>query len=89
MSHPDYKYQPWPEERRRRHSAAARERVQREKAERRLPAELSERSAIERLIAKFPDFDPAWSDEIKAEWLDAYARVLEIARPIIRRNRRD
>jgi len=27
------------------------------------------------LLSKFPNFDPAWPDEIKSKWFDAFARL--------------
>jgi len=30
----------------------------------------------DQLLAKFPSFDPAWPDEIKAKWFDGYERLL-------------
>jgi hypothetical protein len=33
----------------------------------------------ELLLAKFPQFDPAWPDELKAKWFDGYERLLKTA----------
>jgi hypothetical protein len=40
-----------------------------------LPATGSVAPATSVLLAKFPDFDPAWSDQIKEKWFDAFARL--------------
>jgi hypothetical protein len=29
------------------------------------------------LLAKFPNFDPSWSDEVQAKWFDAFGRLRE------------
>jgi hypothetical protein len=31
------------------------------------------------LLAKFPEFDPAWSDELKMKWFGGYERLLKSA----------
>jgi hypothetical protein len=31
---------------------------------------------LARLVAKFPDFDPAWNDELKAKWFETFERLL-------------
>jgi hypothetical protein len=38
-------------------------------------------SAITALLSKFPDFDPAWSPEIKAKWFEAFGRLMEQVNP--------
>ncbi|MGO8053514.1 DUF5343 domain-containing protein [Rhizobium leguminosarum] len=35
-------------------------------------------SVAETLLNKFPTFDPAWPDEIKAKWFDGYERLLKL-----------
>jgi hypothetical protein len=30
------------------------------------------------LLAKFPSFDPAWSDEVKAKWFDGFHRLMRM-----------
>lgn len=30
------------------------------------------------LLAKFPDFDPAWPDDLKAKWFEGYEKLLKI-----------
>jgi len=32
----------------------------------------------EQLVAKFPNFDPGWSEELKARWFDAFERLMAI-----------
>lgn len=32
---------------------------------------------LEILLAKFPQFDPAWSDEVKLKWFDAFDRLMK------------
>jgi hypothetical protein len=32
---------------------------------------------VEELTAKFPTFDPSWSDEVKLKWFDAFDKLLE------------
>jgi len=36
------------------------------------------RSEWQLLLAKFPDFDPTWPDEIRKNWLDGFAKLSEI-----------
>ena len=31
----------------------------------------------EMLLAKFPEFDPAWTDDVKAKWFDAFDRLMK------------
>jgi hypothetical protein len=31
----------------------------------------------ERLLDKFPKFDPSWSDELKAQWFDGFGRLMK------------
>lgn len=33
-------------------------------------------SVAQTLLAKFPEFDPSWSDDLKAKWFDGYGRLL-------------
>jgi hypothetical protein len=33
----------------------------------------------EMILAKFPEFDPAWPPEIKSKWFDAFAKLIEWA----------
>ncbi|MGE0702747.1 MAG: hypothetical protein AB7F99_09570 [Vicinamibacterales bacterium] len=35
----------------------------------------------EQLVAKFPEFDPGWSDELKARWFDAFERLMAARKP--------
>lgn len=35
----------------------------------------SKKAALDYLLAKFPDFDPAWPDAIKDKWFEAFARL--------------
>ena len=37
----------------------------------------SQRPLAELILAKYPDFDPAWSPEVQARWLDGIARLYE------------
>jgi hypothetical protein len=32
---------------------------------------------VEMLLSKFPQFDPAWPDEVKLKWFDAFDRLLK------------
>lgn len=32
------------------------------------------------LLAKFPTFDPAWSEEVQSKWFDAFGRLMERVR---------
>ena len=32
-------------------------------------------SVLEKLLQKFPDFDPAWSDELKASWFAGFSKL--------------
>ena len=32
------------------------------------------------LLAKFPSFDPAWSDELKAQWFKGFQQFMELAK---------
>jgi hypothetical protein len=34
------------------------------------------KSVIGQLLDKFPEFDPAWSDDIKSKWFEGYQRLL-------------
>jgi Family of unknown function (DUF5343) len=36
------------------------------------------KSVVNQLLDKFPPFDPAWFDELKAKWFDGYQRLLAI-----------
>jgi hypothetical protein len=29
------------------------------------------------LLAKFPTFDPTWTDEVKLKWFEAFDKLLE------------
>lgn len=31
----------------------------------------------EQLLTKFPQFDPAWSDDVKLKWFDAFDRLMK------------
>lgn len=42
----------------------------------RLLSDLAASNPLELLFAKFPGFDPAWPDEVKIKWFDAFARLL-------------
>ena len=33
----------------------------------------------ELLLAKFPDFNPEWPDEVKAKWFDAFEKLMRLA----------
>lgn len=33
---------------------------------------------VNALMAKFPTFDPAWPDEVKAKWFDAFKQVMDM-----------
>lgn len=33
-------------------------------------------SVVEKLLTKFPDFDPSWPDEIKKQWFDGFQRFM-------------
>jgi hypothetical protein len=35
----------------------------------------SAKTAVALLLAKFPDFDPAWPDAVKEKWFDGFARL--------------
>ncbi len=35
----------------------------------------------EQLVAKFPEFNPGWSDELKARWFEAFERLMAARRP--------
>lgn len=42
------------------------------------PLELPEKESWNKLLlSKFPDFDPAWNDEIKTKWFDAFDELLK------------
>jgi hypothetical protein len=32
---------------------------------------------VDRLVQKFPEFDPAWPDELKAKWFDGFDRLVD------------
>jgi hypothetical protein len=32
------------------------------------------------LLSKFPSFDPAWSDEVKTKWFDAFDRLMKMVK---------
>lgn len=34
-------------------------------------------NVVDKLLGKFPDFDPAWPDEIKKQWFDGFQRFME------------
>lgn len=34
-------------------------------------------SVEQMLLAKFPSFDPAWSEEVQAKWFDAFNRIMQ------------
>jgi Family of unknown function (DUF5343) len=34
------------------------------------------KSVVNQLLDKFPPFDPAWTDDLKAKWFDGYQRLL-------------
>jgi hypothetical protein len=31
----------------------------------------------ERLLSKFPEFDPGWADDVKLKWFDAFDRLMK------------
>ena len=33
-------------------------------------------TVMQALLGKFPDFDPAWPDEVKAKWFDGFERLM-------------
>ncbi|HUQ37581.1 MAG TPA: DUF5343 domain-containing protein [Aestuariivirga sp.] len=37
-----------------------------------------EKSMSDKLLEKFPPFDPAWPDEIKAKWFEGYEKLLSM-----------
>lgn len=41
------------------------------------PAPATE-TVAQALLAKFPPFDPGWTDDIKAKWFDGYERLLKM-----------
>ena len=34
-------------------------------------------TVVDKLLGKFPDFDPQWPDEIKKQWFDGFQRFME------------
>jgi len=32
------------------------------------------------LLAKFPSFDPAWSDEVKRDWFTAFHQMMKLGK---------
>ena len=38
---------------------------------------LIQHEVVDELTAKFPTFDPSWSDEVKLKWFDAFDKLLE------------
>jgi hypothetical protein len=34
------------------------------------------KAVVDQLLDKFPTFDPAWTDDLKAKWFDGYQRLL-------------
>jgi hypothetical protein len=42
-----------------------------------VPLFLPSPSISQMLLAKFPDFDPAWSDEVKLRWFQAFDELLQ------------
>jgi hypothetical protein len=34
-------------------------------------------TVVEKLLGKFPDFDPAWPDEIKKQWFEGFQRFMD------------
>ena len=36
---------------------------------------------VAQLLAKFPKFDPAWSDDLKAKWFDGFGKFMGMATP--------
>jgi hypothetical protein len=34
--------------------------------------------AIELLVSKLPEFDPAWTQEVKARWFEAYQQLISM-----------
>ncbi len=42
------------------------------------PEEIENRMPLDKiLMTKFPSFDPAWSDEVKGKWFDAFDQILK------------
>ena len=37
------------------------------------------KGVVDQLLNKFPEFDPAWTDELKEKWFDGYQRLLSMA----------
>ena len=33
------------------------------------------------LLAKFPEFDPTWTDDVKLKWFDAFDRLMNLFKP--------
>lgn len=54
------------------HGAAAEVPRHGAKADRRQPPQ----DWLDRLAAKFPDFDPTWNDDLKAKWFTAFDRLM-------------
>ncbi|MFL6350824.1 MAG: hypothetical protein ACJ74Z_03105 [Bryobacteraceae bacterium] len=41
------------------------------------PRPMNAESLVEKLLAKFPEFDPAWTDDVKLKWFDAFDRLMK------------
>lgn len=46
--------------------------------ERPIGSDTARDSVANQLLAKFPAFDPSWSDDIKAKWFEGYERLLKM-----------
>lgn len=43
------------------------------------PPALQNTGLLDKLMEKFPQLDPAWPDDVKAKWFDAFTRLMETA----------
>lgn len=42
-----------------------------------IPAQAAKLELADRILAKYPDFDPAWDPSVQAKWLDGMTRLYE------------
>ena len=45
--------------------------------ERAVPAQAAKLELADRILAKYPDFDPSWDPAVQAKWLDGMTRLYE------------